>query len=70
MQLQHAGKTSLQDVAAGRPLWVPSPTRDAAGDLFDSLAPEDVARGTEPFTAPRANLANHILDPFRELREP
>jgi 2,4-dienoyl-CoA reductase (NADPH2) len=24
VQLQHAGKTSLQDVIAGRPLWVPS----------------------------------------------
>ena len=60
VQLQHAGKTSLQDVIAGRPLWVPSELPEKAGDLFDALAPEEIAAVSGPFTQPTSRLALHV----------
>ncbi len=59
VQLVHSGKTSLQDVAAGRPLWVPSAIPDKPGDLFEALTPEEVAAVTAPFTGPSSRLAYH-----------
>ena len=61
VQLQHAGKTSLQDVIAARPLWVPSVVPDKAGDLMDALSPEEVAAVASPFTAPGSKLAYHVV---------
>jgi 2,4-dienoyl-CoA reductase (NADPH2) len=61
VQLQHAGKTSLQDVIAGRPLWVPSEVPEKPGDLFDALAPEEIAAVSEPFTRPTSKLAQHVV---------
>lgn len=61
VQLQHAGRTALQDVAAGRPLWVPSRTPESAGDLFDALAPEEIAAVTAPYTAPGSRLHAHEM---------
>src|SRR5262245_27010451 len=61
VQLQHAGKTSLQDVIAGRPLWVPSALPDKPGDLFDALAPEEIAAVSAPFTQPTSRLAVHVM---------
>src|SRR5262245_44176936 len=46
VQLQHAGKTSLQDVIAGRPVWVPSALPDKAGAMFEELAHGEVAAGS------------------------
>src|SRR5262245_50667608 len=61
VQLQHAGKTSLQDVIAGRPLWVPSALPDKPGDLFDALAPEEIAAVSEPFTQPTSRMVLHVV---------
>ena len=61
VQLQHAGRTALQDVLAARPLWVPSTTRDTAGDLFDALTPEEVGQVTAPFREPGAKLQYHEM---------
>jgi 2,4-dienoyl-CoA reductase-like NADH-dependent reductase (Old Yellow Enzyme family)/thioredoxin reductase len=61
VQLQHAGKTSLQDVIAGRPLWVPSELPEKPGDLFDALAPEEIAAVSEPFTRPTSKFALHVV---------
>ncbi len=61
VQLQHAGKTSLQDVLAGRPLWVPSELPEKPGDLFDALAPEEIAAVTFPFTQPTSRFALHVV---------
>ncbi len=61
VQLQHAGRTSLQDVLAGRPLWVPSALPDKKGDLFEGLLPEEIARVTEPYTQPTSRLAQHEM---------
>jgi 2,4-dienoyl-CoA reductase-like NADH-dependent reductase (Old Yellow Enzyme family)/thioredoxin reductase len=61
VQLQHAGRVSLQDVLAGRPVWVPSIIPDSAGDLFDALTPEEVARVTAPYTQAASKLAYHEM---------
>jgi 2,4-dienoyl-CoA reductase (NADPH2) len=61
VQLQHAGKTSLQDVIAGRPLWVPTELPDKAGDLFEALAPEEIAAVSAPFMQPTSRLAYHVV---------
>jgi 2,4-dienoyl-CoA reductase-like NADH-dependent reductase (Old Yellow Enzyme family)/thioredoxin reductase len=61
VQLQHAGKTSLQDVIAGRPLWVPSELPEKPGDLFDALLPEEIAAVSEPFTRPGSRFALHVV---------
>lgn len=61
VQLQHAGKTSLQDVIAGRPLWVPSELPEKTGDLFDALSPDEIAAVSWPFTQPTSRLALHVV---------
>src|SRR5258706_7142572 len=61
VQLQHAGKTALQDVIAGRPLWVPSELPEKPGDLFAALAPEEIAAVSEPFTRPTSKFALHVV---------
>ncbi len=61
VQLQHAGKTSLQDVIAGRPLWVPTELPEKAGDLFDALLPEEIAAVSSPFMQPTSRLAFHVV---------
>jgi len=61
VQLQHAGKTSLQDVIAGKPLWVPSELPEKAGDLFEALTPEEIAAVTAPFTQPGSRMAFHVV---------
>lgn len=63
IQLQHAGKVATQDVAAGRPLWVPSIAAGKGGDLLDDLAPHEAAAVTAPFTRPGAKLALHEMTP-------
>ena len=63
VQLQHAGRTSLQDVAAGRPLWVPSALSDSAGDLFDALSPEEAAQVSEPYLRAGGKVKQHELTP-------
>ena len=43
MQLQHAGKTSTRDLAAGRELWVPSIPPHAKSDMLAALTNEEMA---------------------------
>jgi 2,4-dienoyl-CoA reductase-like NADH-dependent reductase (Old Yellow Enzyme family) len=61
VQLQHAGRVSLQDVLAGRPVWVPSVGPDTAGDLFDALTADEIARVTAPYTQPTSRLDYHAM---------
>ncbi|MBP0047475.1 FAD-dependent oxidoreductase [Marinobacterium sp. AK62] len=44
MQLQHAGKTSVRDLAEGRELWVPSMPPAANTDMFASLTQSELGR--------------------------
>ncbi|HSW19637.1 MAG TPA: FAD-dependent oxidoreductase [Ramlibacter sp.] len=43
MQLQHAGKTAVRDLAAGRELWVPSIPSAAKSDMLAALTHEEMA---------------------------
>jgi 2,4-dienoyl-CoA reductase-like NADH-dependent reductase (Old Yellow Enzyme family)/thioredoxin reductase len=43
MQLQHAGKTAVRDLAEGRELWVPSLPPAATRDIFGALTQEEMA---------------------------
>ena len=43
MQLQHAGKTSVRDMAEGRQLWVPSVPPVLHSDMMAALTPEELA---------------------------
>ncbi|TCD21342.1 FAD-dependent oxidoreductase [Pseudomonas sp. IC_126] len=43
MQLQHAGKVSVRDMAEGRELWVPSMPTPVKSDIMDALTPEEIA---------------------------
>lgn len=44
MQLQHAGKTAVRDLAEGRELWVPSLPPAASRDIFGALTHEELAK--------------------------
>ncbi|AQV98325.1 effector protein [Cupriavidus necator] len=44
MQLQHAGKTAVRDMAEGRELWVPSLPPAASRDIFGALTEEEMAK--------------------------
>ncbi|MBC8650816.1 FAD-dependent oxidoreductase [Pseudomonas sp. MTM4] len=43
MQLQHAGKVSVRDMAEGRELWVPSMPTPVKSDIMDALTSEEIA---------------------------
>lgn len=43
MQLQHAGKVSVRDMAEGRELWVPSMPAPVKSDIMAALTPEELA---------------------------
>lgn len=43
MQLQHAGKTSVRDMAEGRQLWVPSVPPVLQSDMMAALTPEELS---------------------------
>ena len=61
IQLQHAGKVATQDIAAGRPLWVPSALSYEPGDLFNDLTPEEIQGITAYFARPSARLSFHEM---------
>ncbi len=44
IQLQHAGKTSVRDLAEGRELWVPSMPPAASTDMFAALTQSELGR--------------------------
>ncbi|MFJ7882768.1 FAD-dependent oxidoreductase [Pseudomonas sp. NPDC096917] len=43
MQLQHAGKTAVRDMAEGRQLWVPSVPPALQNDMMAALTPEELS---------------------------
>jgi 2,4-dienoyl-CoA reductase-like NADH-dependent reductase (Old Yellow Enzyme family)/thioredoxin reductase len=62
LQLQHAGRVATRDIAAGRPLLVPSEPPPMAVDLYRDLAPEDVRSATADFARPGAKLHYRVMD--------
>lgn len=56
VQIQHAGITAMNDVAAGRPLLVPSIPKEGASDIEPTLTPEEAAAMARPFVQPTSKL--------------
>jgi 2,4-dienoyl-CoA reductase-like NADH-dependent reductase (Old Yellow Enzyme family) len=69
IQLQHAGKVATQDIAAGRPMWVPSVPVLKDGDLLDDLTQEEVQGVTAYLAQPGAAIRFHemTIDDIRQL---
>jgi len=69
IQLQHAGKVATQDVAMGRPMWVPSTPPLKMGDLLDDLTPEEVQGVMGYMTQPGAQMSFHEMtaDDIRQV---
>jgi len=61
VQLHHGSKVAVQDIAAGRPLWVPSKRPLKAGDLYDHLTPEELRDATSALMQPGAAFALHEM---------
>jgi 2,4-dienoyl-CoA reductase-like NADH-dependent reductase (Old Yellow Enzyme family) len=61
IQLQHAGKVATQDMAAGRPLWVPSLVPMKMGDLLNDLTMEEIQGVTGYLTQPGAGISFHEM---------
>jgi 2,4-dienoyl-CoA reductase-like NADH-dependent reductase (Old Yellow Enzyme family)/ribulose 1,5-bisphosphate synthetase/thiazole synthase len=61
IQLQHAGKVATQDMAAGRPMWVPSVPEIKAGDLFNDLTLEEIQGISGDLTKPGAGISFHEM---------
>lgn len=55
-QIQHAGITALNDIAAGRPLLVPSIPKEGESDIAPTLTPEEAAAMATPFMQPTSKL--------------
>jgi len=61
LQLQHAGKNSINDTAAGRPLLLPSdPPNDGDADYGALLLPEEIAAMSEPFMREGAKVWHKV----------
>ncbi|MBI4515443.1 MAG: FAD-dependent oxidoreductase [Deltaproteobacteria bacterium] len=61
IQLQHAGKVATQDMAAGRPMWVPSDLPMKGGDLLDDLTMEEIQGVTGYLAQPGAGISFHEM---------
>jgi 2,4-dienoyl-CoA reductase-like NADH-dependent reductase (Old Yellow Enzyme family) len=63
VQLQHAGKVALCDVAAGRPMLVPSVPERAPDEMTAALTPEEMAAFVKSHTAEGAKVEYKVADP-------
>jgi 2,4-dienoyl-CoA reductase (NADPH2) len=63
IQLQHAGKVATRDIAAGRPMWVPSAPLPSAMDLFADLTHEDRDAALRDYFQPGAKAEYHEMTP-------
>ncbi len=71
IQLQHAGKVATRDIAAGRPMWVPSAPLPSAMDLFADLTAEDRNAALRDYFQPGAKAEYHemTLDDIAQMRD-
>lgn len=61
VQLQHASKVAQEDVASGRPLWVPSKLQPKSGDLMADLSPDELRVATEAYTRPTSKFSYRVM---------
>jgi 2,4-dienoyl-CoA reductase-like NADH-dependent reductase (Old Yellow Enzyme family)/thioredoxin reductase len=59
IQLQHAGKVATRDMAAGRPMLVPSLPEPKAGDLMSAMTREEAGLFTADFRQEGAGMFYH-----------
>ena len=62
VQLQHAGKVAVRDIAAGRPMLVPSIPERESSDLVDELSPDELSAFVSNHTADGARIAYEVAD--------
>jgi 2,4-dienoyl-CoA reductase (NADPH2) len=56
IQLQHAGKVAVCDIAAGRPMLVPSMPKSSPEDMMAALTPEEIAGFVKSYTSEGARI--------------
>lgn len=56
IQLQHAGKVAVRDIAAGRPMLVPSIPQSSRDELTAALTPEELASFVSSYTQEGAKI--------------
>ncbi|MEG1038732.1 MAG: FAD-dependent oxidoreductase [Pseudomonas sp.] len=62
MQLQHAGKNAIRDMAAGRPLWVPSIPPASSSDMMQALTPEELASFVSAVRGRKGGISLRVMD--------
>lgn len=62
MQLQHAGKNSVRDMAEGRELWVPSIPPAAKSNMMAALTPEELATFVSSARRREGGVAIRVMD--------
>jgi len=60
IQLQHAGKVAVCDIAAGRPMLVPSVPENSSDDMMAALTPEELAGFVKSFTGEGARMEYRV----------
>jgi len=63
IQLQHASKVAIRDIAAGRPMLVPSIPEPKAGDLMNDLTPEEKSAFVAPYTSEGSRIRYEEMTP-------
>ena len=63
VQLQHAGKVAVRDIAAGRPMLVPSIPPSDEGEMTAALTAEEMAAFVKSYTAEGAKIAYKVAEP-------
>lgn len=62
MQLQHAGKNAIRDMAAGRPAWVPSIPPASSSDMMQALTPEELASFVSAVRGRKGGISLRVMD--------
>ncbi|MFJ4396836.1 FAD-dependent oxidoreductase [Pseudomonas sp. NPDC089396] len=62
MQLQHAGKNAIRDMASDRPLWVPSIPPSSQSDMMQALTPEELASFVSAVRGRSGGIQLRVMD--------
>lgn len=62
LQLTHAGKVGINDMIAGRPMFVPSLPKGGDFDpLFSQVTPDEAAKQAAPYSSPTFRIEHHPM---------
>ncbi len=62
IQIQHAGKVAVCDIAAGRPLLVPSIPKSSPDDMMSALTQDEMAGFVKSYTREGAKIEYRVAD--------